>query len=73
MSVISHDLDWELSKIGTNINQIAKICNTQKYVEPSELEKLDQEIDEIKLLLREVLKKMNEVIRTHGDYQVTAT
>lgn len=58
---ISHDLDWELSKIGTNINQIAKICNTQNFVETSDLQNLNREIQEMKNLLQSVLGRLEEV------------
>ena len=44
------ELDWEMSKIGTNINQIAKMCNMKNYVSKSDLEELRKEIQELNFL-----------------------
>ena len=39
-----------MSKIGTNINQIAKMCNMKNYVSKSDLEELRKEIQELNFL-----------------------
>lgn len=34
------DMNWEINKIGTNINQIVRACNTKKYVSKVDLSEL---------------------------------
>ena len=36
-------LIWEVNKIGTNINQIARLCNESDYVSKQSLQKLQEE------------------------------
>ena len=55
------DLLLEITRIGVNINQIAHVANSQKYVNT-------QQIYEIKNLLREVDKHMIEIIKALDNY-----
>lgn len=55
------DLFLEITRIGVNINQIAHVANSQKYVNT-------QQIYEIKNLLREVDKHMIEIIKALDNY-----
>jgi Bacterial mobilisation protein (MobC) len=50
------DLVHEMRKIGVNVNQIAKWCNTHQNVSASELERLNHNLEKIK-------KEMNELWR----------
>ena len=45
----------EITRIGTNINQIAHVCNSQKYVRTEQL-------NEIKELMRDVKSIMNKIL-----------
>ena len=54
------DLYLEITRIGVNINQIAHVANSQKYVNT-------QQIYEVKNLLREVNTNMKEVLKTFED------
>ena len=54
-------LPLEITRIGVNINQIAHVANSQKYVNT-------QQIYEIKNLLREVDKHMIEIIKALDNY-----
>jgi hypothetical protein len=50
----------EIIRIGTNINQIAKRANSQKYIKQEEIEKLDGGMKEIQRQLSEIIKKINK-------------
>ena len=54
------DLYLEITRIGVNINQIAHVANSQKYVNT-------QQIYEVKKLLREVNANMEKVVKTFED------
>lgn len=54
------DLYLEITRIGVNVNQIAHVANSQKYVNT-------QQIYEVKNLLREVNANMKEVLKTFED------
>ena len=51
----------EITRIGVNINQIAHVANSQKYVNT-------QQIYEVKNLLREVEKNMEKIINALDNY-----
>lgn len=55
------DLLLEITRIGVNINQIAHVANSQKYVNT-------RQIYEIQNLLREVDKHMIEIIKALDNY-----
>lgn len=44
----------QISGIATNINQIAKIANTQGHIYLSDIQEVKEELEQIKKLLREV-------------------
>ncbi|GHU58193.1 hypothetical protein FACS1894133_2500 [Clostridia bacterium] len=52
----------EVIRVGTNINQIAKIANTQKYVNKDLLATMDKDMDVIRTIqtqLNTIIRKMN--------------
>ena len=49
---------YEFAKIGTNINQVAKIANTQKFVNNELLSTVDEKMDELKTLLQKILAEL---------------
>lgn len=49
---------YEFAKIGTNINQVAKIANTQKFVNNELLATVDEKMDELKTLLQKILAEL---------------
>lgn len=49
---------YEFAKIGTNINQVAKIANTQKFVNNELLATVDEKMDELKTLLQKILAEI---------------
>lgn len=55
------ELDWEMSKIGTNINQIAKMCNMKNYVSKSDLEELRKEIQELNFLFLKIIDRIERM------------
>ena len=54
------NLYMEITRIGVNINQIAHVANSQKYVNT-------QQICEVKKLLREVNASMEQVLKAFED------
>ena len=55
----------EITRIGVNINQIAHVANSQKYINT-------QQIHEVKNLLREVEKDMKKVVDSLKDEEETS-
>lgn len=51
-------LIWEIRKIGVNINQIAAVANTQKYVSKETLNRVNEEQKKIIGLLQEILEEV---------------
>lgn len=49
---------YEISKIGTNINQVAKIANTQKFVNNRLLENITEGMNELEKLLQKILSEV---------------
>ena len=47
--------------VAININQIAKIANSQKFVNKATVDKLTKEADEIKSKVNEIIKSIYEV------------
>ncbi|MDD6489232.1 MAG: plasmid mobilization relaxosome protein MobC [Clostridia bacterium] len=48
----------EISRVGTNINQIAHIGNTQKYVSKELLQSAIESLDEIKSITQKILSEI---------------
>jgi Bacterial mobilisation protein (MobC). len=46
------DMNWEINKIGTNINQIARICNSKKFVSRKEIEGILKNLNLISYILQ---------------------
>ena len=67
------DLQWEISKVGNNINQIAKVANTNAVIYKNDIKKMQEDLDDLsknlcKLysdLLKSPKKKESE---NNGDY-----
>ncbi|MFQ6866235.1 plasmid mobilization protein [Blautia sp.] len=71
------DLDWKLSKIGVNINQIARMCNSKKFVSRAEGEEIKKYMNLVSYYFSELL---TAVLNTkgsgngeagNGDYKIT--
>lgn len=59
------ELNWEISKIGTNINQIAKKANTTSKIELEDIEKIKKDIASIGKkvsILQEIIYKRRDKI-----------
>lgn len=52
---------YELSKIGTNINQIAHVCNSRKIVYASDIRYLRDMIDQCWSLIDKMYSKIDEI------------
>lgn len=64
-------LDYSLSKIGNNINQIARVANTSGYTNTAALRKLDSMMEDLMDLCRKTYESVMEVYRD-GDYKATS-
>lgn len=66
------ELNWEISKIGTNINQIAKKANTTSKIELEDIEKIKKDIVSIEkkvIILQEILyKRRDKVAEKYEDF-----
>lgn len=51
-------LIYEINKIGVNINQMAYIGNSQRYVNEELLNRVHQDMNEIKLLVQKILSEV---------------
>jgi hypothetical protein len=47
----------EITRIGTNINQVAAVANSKRTVSEFQIKMLCQSLDEIKQILKEILKE----------------
>lgn len=54
-------LNYEVSKIGTNINQIVKLCNYHKFVDKDDLQNLLNKQDDIIKLIEPITTFCNEI------------
>lgn len=67
------DLQWEISKVGNNINQIAKVANTNAVIYKNDIKKMQEDLDNLSkslcklysMLLKSPKKKESE---NNGDY-----
>ena len=50
-------LIYEINKIGVNINQMAYIANSQRYVNEELLNRVHQDMNEIKILVQKILSE----------------
>lgn len=66
------DLNWEISKIGTNINQVAKKANSIEKIEIEDIEKIKKDIASIKKkvsILQEILyKRRDQITERHEEF-----
>lgn len=56
----------EVTRIGVNINQIARICNTQKYVNKEQLDILQNLLEDIQKMIYEIIQ---EIYKDNGELQ----
>ena len=50
-------LTVEISRIGNNINQIARVGNSQKYVYKAQLKYISDQLSQVEELLKKILKR----------------
>lgn len=66
------DLTWEISKIGTNINQLTKKANALSKIELEDIEKIKKDISSIGKkvsMLQEILyKRRNKAAERHAEF-----
>lgn len=66
------ELAWEISKVGTNVNQIAKKSNKANKIELEDIEKIKKEIATIGKkvsILQEILyKRRDQIAEKHEDF-----
>ena len=48
----------EITRIGTNINQIAHIGNSQKYVNKQQLDEISNLLDDVKSIMQKILSEL---------------
>lgn len=58
-----HELAGEVNKIGVNINQIARIANETRGISPSQIDHLQQEVEQIWQLLKLSLSELQSASR----------
>lgn len=66
------DLNWEISKIGTNVNQIAKKANSTEKIALEDIEKIKKDIANIGkkvIILQEIFyKRRDQIAEKHEDF-----
>ena len=55
-----NDLHYEVSKLGNNVNQLAKAANIYKQVSPDDVQELTDEIERLTDLLEEKLNHLTK-------------
>lgn len=58
-----HELANEVNKIGVNINQIARIANETRCISPPQIDRLQQEVEQIWQLLKSSLSELQSASR----------
>lgn len=58
-----YELTGEVNKIGVNINQIARIVNETRGISPQQIERLQQEVEQIWQLLKLSLSELQSASR----------
>lgn len=53
-----HELAGEVNKIGVNINQIARMANETRNISPQQIDRLQQEVEQIWQLLKLSLSEL---------------
>lgn len=48
----------EITRIGTNINQIAHVCNSQKYVQTEQLTEINRLMQDVKSVMNKILHEL---------------
>ncbi len=48
----------EITRIGTNINQIAHVCNSQKYVQTEQLTEINRLMQDVKSAMNKILHEL---------------
>ena len=61
LSIIK-DHNSQISKIGNNLNQIAKQLNGLNYISPEDVKRVEEMSKEIKKMQREILLNFQEII-----------
>ena len=61
LSIIK-DHNSQISKIGNNLNQIAKQLNGLNYISPEDVRRVEEMTKEIKKMQREILLNFQEII-----------
>lgn len=54
------NLDYEMGKIGVNVNQVAKRCNTRRYVLNADAHELEAELHLLESKFDELLEEMRK-------------
>lgn len=52
------ELLLEITRIGTNVNQIAHICNSQRYAKTEQLQEVLKSLDEVKSIMNKILQEI---------------
>lgn len=52
------DLRWEVNKIGTNINQVVRACNSKKYVTKEDVANLIRYLNLVNYQLESICEKI---------------
>lgn len=55
------DLQWEISKVGNNINQIAKVANTNAIIYKNDIKKMQEDLDN---LSKSLCKLYSELLKS---------
>lgn len=55
------DLQWEISKVGNNINQIAKVANTNAVIYKNDIKKMQEDLDN---LSKSLCKLYSELLKS---------
>jgi len=57
----------EIMRIGTNINQIARIANSNNSISKSYLDRVQNNMEDIQTKLTEIIKKINDTVSDDCD------
>lgn len=52
------ELLLEITRIGTNVNQIAHICNSQRYAKTEQLQEVLKSLGEVKSIMNKILQEI---------------
>lgn len=54
------EMNWEINKIGTNINQVVRACNTKKYVAKKDFSELEKYLNLISYTIQSGFEKLQK-------------